>query len=290
MFIFSNVYTFTQNHTHSFIHSFIYSLTSSFIYSFTHSFIYSLIYFFICSSLAHSFTLSFILSFMHSLPFPCSHSLRPSLTTYTYSSLFPSTASFQEAEPPSRLGPSVPTPRTFSSLLTSSLLNCAGMCPGVQRISFPLRNRCSCNYRFVFHPLMPENSTSSSSMQEAIHSAWAGPAAPGGSDSRTQEMPAVRDAGKWESLPTPGVCNLGSRDELERRAGPESSRLCEPGEGVWEGMWKGVDCLRIMESWSVCAWVTVMTGWHGPWKMQRFISAGPVRRSYQQCHGRRSKS
>lgn len=114
------------------------------------------------NSLLHSpfapFFHSFTRSSISSRPSRCTGSLGPPWPAHTSSSLVPSTASYQEAEPVSRLGPLVLTSRTFSSILTSSLLNCAGKSPVVQSICFPLSNRCSCNYCFDFHPLMPENS------------------------------------------------------------------------------------------------------------------------------------
>lgn len=186
VFISSNVHLFIYSKSHTHIHSFIHPLINFkhlIIHSFIHVFTYLFLLLILINSLIHSPFHSLFPSYTHCLLYALPP-LSPSLTTYMCSSLFPSTASFQEAEPPSRLGPLVLTPRTFSSILTSSLLNCAGMCPGVQRIRFPLRNRCSCNHCFDFHPLMPENSTNSSSMQEGIHSAGAGPAVPGGSDSR----------------------------------------------------------------------------------------------------------
>lgn len=139
--------------THLFIHSFIYSLISLFTHSFTDSFTYLFI------SLTHSFIHlhSFCPSFTPCPFTPFSMRWLIQSLTLTCSSLFPSTASYQEAEPASWLGPLVLNPRTFPFILTSNLLNCAGMCPGVQRICFPLRNRCFCNYCFDFHPPMPEN-------------------------------------------------------------------------------------------------------------------------------------
>ena len=113
--------------------------------------------------------------------------------------------------------------------LPSSLLNCAGMCPGVQRLCLPFRNRCSWNDCFDFHPLMPENSPNSSSMQEGIRSAWAGPAAPRVQSLGHGRLLVVRDTGTLESLPALGIHDLGSRDQLERETGPESSGLCEAG-------------------------------------------------------------
>ena len=157
-----------QNHTHTHTHSFVPVFIHLFIRTHRRSCIHLLIYFFI-GSLTHSSIHRFIHSFPHALlALPTTHSLSRSLTTSARSSPRPSTASFQEAEPPSRLGPLVLTPRTFSSIATSSLLNRAGVCPGVQRRCFPLRNRCSYNDCFDFPPVMPENSTHSSSMQEGI--------------------------------------------------------------------------------------------------------------------------
>lgn len=76
---------------------------------------------------------------------------------FSLSALQHSTTSYQEAEPP--LARSISPP--FQNILfhlNISLLSCAGMSPGVLGTCFPLRNRCSCNYCFDFHPLMPEHS------------------------------------------------------------------------------------------------------------------------------------
>lgn len=154
LYLFIIIYSFIHIHFSKITLSLTHSLMNVFIYLVTYSFIAYLFHLLIINLLLHS---PFIHLSIHSL-LSCTGSVSPSLPTYTCSSLFPSTASYQEEEPASGLGPLVLTPRTFSSILTSSLLNCAGVCPGVQRIRFPLRNRCSCNYCFDFHPLMPENS------------------------------------------------------------------------------------------------------------------------------------
>lgn len=60
-------------------------------------------------------------------------------------------------------------------------------------------------------------------MQEGNHSAWAERAVPGGSDSKTQEIPGRQSYRELESLP-PRLYKLESRDELEGR---EAGR---PGE------------------------------------------------------------
>lgn len=143
-------YSCTQNHIHSFLQLF------------THSLIHWLTSPFIQHEHTHSFTLSFICSFIHSRVI--THSLFHALThpappSHPHSTLpVPSTAACREAKPLSWLVPLILMPRTFSSILTSNLLHCAGMGPGEQRLGFPLRNRCSCNYCFDFHPLKTENS------------------------------------------------------------------------------------------------------------------------------------
>ena len=76
---------------------------------------------------------------------------------------------------------------------------------------------------------MPENSPNSSSMQEGICSAWAGPAAPRVQSLGHGRLLVVRNTGNLESLPALGICHLGSRDQLEGETGLESSGLCEAG-------------------------------------------------------------
>lgn len=150
-------------HSYSFLH-----ISVPYIYSFIHwlapwyinSLFLSLI------PLAYPFSSTHLINslalFNHfpllSLPFPI-HPLIHSLPApfSSLSALQHSTASYQEAEPP--LARSISPP--FQNILfhlNISLLSCAGMSPGVCGTCFPLRNRCSCNYCFDFHPLMPEHS------------------------------------------------------------------------------------------------------------------------------------
>lgn len=92
------------------------------------------------------------------LPFPVCPRIHPLPAPFSsLSALQHSTASYREAGPP--LARSISPP--FQNILfhlNTSLLSCAGLSPGVRGTSFPLRNRCSCNYCFDFHPLMPEHS------------------------------------------------------------------------------------------------------------------------------------
>ena len=76
---------------------------------------------------------------------------------------------------------------------------------------------------------MPENSPNSSSMQEGIRSAWAGPAAPRVQSLGHGRLLAVGGTGTLESLPALGIRDLGPRDQLERETGPGSSGPHEVG-------------------------------------------------------------
>lgn len=232
IFISSSVHLFIHSKLDTFIHSLVHLLINFFTYLLIYSLIHLLTSLFLHLLLINSLVCSpfhpFFPSCTHCL-FPCGHSLGPSLTSDTYYSLFPSTAPFPGRPASITEGSISPHSQNIPFPLPSSLLNCVGMCPGVQRLCLPFRNRCSWNDCFDFHPLMPENSPNSSSMQEGIHLAWAGPAAPRVQSLGHGRLLVVRDTGNLESLPALGICDLGSRDQLERETGPESSGLCEAG-------------------------------------------------------------
>lgn len=130
-----------------------------------------------------SFTLSLTLSFIHSL-------------IHSFTSLPSRTGSLSPSAPPtqarSSLSPAQHPTRKMSlhrggsisphsqNILFHFNFQAAELCslhPGVRRICSPLRSRCSCNYCFDFHPLMPENSFLQHVVRQTLslsraHSAW----------------------------------------------------------------------------------------------------------------------
>lgn len=133
------------------------SLTGSLMYSSLFHSSIPLAYLFSSIHFTNSFDLLSHSPFFSSLSLN-THLFTPFAAPFSsLSALQHSTASYQEVEPP-LARPISPPFQNILFHLNISLLSCAGMSPGVRGACFPLRNRCSCNYCFDFHPLMPEHS------------------------------------------------------------------------------------------------------------------------------------